>query len=151
MKRTISILNFIFALSFSFMKIQESYAKDSQEHTQKTIKFIVGEQEFLAVLYDTPAANALYERLPLTLTFEDFNGIEKIAYMDNKLPTKDEKQEFDPNVGDLCLYAPWGNLSLFYKDFRNSQGLISLGRLHSGIDFIAKQDNDFSVRIEAVK
>jgi hypothetical protein len=133
-------------LSITFLTIQESSAQD-----EKTIKFIIGEQEFLAVLYDTPAANALYERLPLTLTFEDFNGIEKIAYMDTKLPTEGEKMEFDPNVGDLCLYAPWGNLSLFYKDFRNSQGLVSLGRLKTEIDFFARQQNDFTVRIERVE
>lgn len=122
MKKLTIFLTVLF--SITFLTIQESSAQD-----EKTIKFIIGEQEFLAVLYDTPAANALYGRLPLTLTFEDFNGIEKIAYMDTKLPTEGEKMEFDPNVGDLCLYAPWGNLSLFYKDFRNSQGLVSLGRL----------------------
>lgn len=154
MKKTILFLIALLTFGFSFLSMlkgQESYAQNTQENTQKTIKFIIGEQEFLATLYDSPAANALYARLPLTLTFEDFNGIEKIAYMDDKLPITGEKQEFDPNVGDLCLYAPWGNLSLFYKDFRKSQGLISLGRLHSGIEFIASQHSDFTVRIEAVE
>lgn len=133
-------------LLFTFLTIQESSAQE-----EKAIKFIVNGQEFSAVLYDTPAANALYAQLPLTLTFEDFNGIEKIAYMDNKLPTAGEKMEFDPNVGDICLYAPWGNLSLFYKDFRNSQGLVSLGHLTNGIEFFAGQQNNFTVRIERVE
>ena len=73
---------------------------------------------------------------PLELTFEDFNGIEKIAYMDNELHTEGEPNEFDPDVGDLCQYAPWGNLSIFYKDFRNSNGLISLGHIDSCMDII---------------
>lgn len=151
MKKCILLFSMLLTFSFVLAAVSESYAQNRQEKTQKTIKLIVGEQEFPAVLYDSPAANALYARLPLTLTFEDFNGIEKIAYMDDKLPTAGEKQEFDPNVGDLCLYAPWGNLSLFYKDFRKSQGLISLGQLNAGIEFFAEQNSDFTVRIEAVK
>lgn len=141
MKKLIIFLTILF--SFAFLTTQESFAQKD-----RTIKFIVGEQEFLAALYDSPAANAFYAALPLTLTFEDFNGIEKIAYMDIKLPTEGEKMEFDPNVGDLCLYAPWGNLSLFYKDFRNSQGLVSLGYLKNGIEFFAGQQDDFIARIE---
>ena len=91
----------------------DSCAQKTQENNLKSIKLVIGEQEFSAILYDSPTANVLYERLPLVLTFEDFNGIEKIAYMDDKLPTAGEKQEFTPLAGDLCLYAPWGTLSLF--------------------------------------
>lgn len=144
MKKYIIFLGML--LAFTFLAIQKSSAQD-----EKAIKFIVGEQEFPAVLYDTPAANALYAQLPLTLTFEDFNNIEKIAYMDTKLPTEGDKMEFAPNAGDICLYAPWGNLSLFYKDFRNSKGLVSLGFLNNGIEFFAGQQNDFTVHIERVE
>ena len=98
-------------------------------------------------LYDTPAANALYNMLPLELTFEDFNGIEKIAYMDNELPTKGETEEFDPDIGDLCLYAPWGNLSIFYQDFRNSNELISLGHIDSGMEIIGNMNEDFTATL----
>lgn len=35
-----------------------------------------------------PRQMQLYDMLPLELTFEDFNHIEKIAYLDKKLPTK---------------------------------------------------------------
>ena len=86
--------------------------------------------------------------LPLELTFEDFNGIEKIAYMDNELPTEREPDAFDPDAGDLCLYAPWGNLSIFYKDFRNSNGLISLGHIDSGMEMIGSMNEDFSAMLE---
>ncbi|MCI9657370.1 MAG: hypothetical protein HFI14_02025 [Lachnospiraceae bacterium] len=40
---------------------------------------IVDGQEISITLYDIPAANALYDMLPLDLNFEDFNGIEKIC------------------------------------------------------------------------
>ena len=71
--------------------------------------------------------------------------------MDNELPTDGEPNEFDPDVGDLCLYAPWGNLSIFYKDFRNANGLISLGHIDSGMDVISGMNKDFSVLLEKAK
>lgn len=124
---------------------------ETSETGERKVKLTIDGQEFDVTLYDTPAANALYDMLPLELTFEDFNGIEKIAYMDNELPTDGEPDEFDPDVGDLCLYAPWGNLSIFYKDFRNSNGLISLGHIDSGMDIIGSMSGDFSASLEKAK
>lgn len=118
------------------------------ETEERKVKLTIAGQEYNVTLYDTPAANALYDMLPLTLTFEDFNNTEKIAYMDNELPTEGEPDEFDPDVGDLCLYAPWGNLSIFYKDFRNSNGLISLGYIDSGVDVIGSMSEDFYASLE---
>lgn len=63
---------------------------ETPETGERKVKLTIDGQEFDVTLYDTPAANALYDMLPLELTFEDFNGIEKIAYMDNKLPTEGE-------------------------------------------------------------
>lgn len=108
----------------------------------------VGGQEIMVELYDTPTANALYERLPMELSFEDYNGIEKIAYPADKLPAEGEPEGCKPEIGDLCLYAPWGNLSVFYQDFRYSKSLIKLGHLKSGMDTIAAQNGDFRVTLE---
>lgn len=134
-------------------QVQESSSGNTEapETGEQKAKLTIDGQEFDVTLYNTPAANALYDMLPLELTFEDFNGIEKIAYMDNELPTDGEPNEFDPDVGDLCLYAPWGNLSIFYKDFRNSNGLISLGHIDSGMDVISGMNEVFSVLLEKAK
>lgn len=59
-----------------------------------------------------------------------------------------DPEGFDPESGDLCLYAPWGNLSLFYEDFRYSEGLISLGKLETGVEILGAIEGDFIVRIE---
>lgn len=123
---------------------EDTEAPESQE---RKLKMLVDGQELDVTLYDTPAANALYDMLPLTLTFEDFGYTEKIAYLETQLPTEGEPDEFDPDIGDLCLYAPWGNLSIFYQDFRNSNGLISLGHIDSGMDVIANMQGDFSVTL----
>jgi hypothetical protein len=37
-------------------------------------------------------------------------------------------------VGDVAYYAPWGNLAIFYKEFRYSKGLIRLGRIDAGVE-----------------
>ena len=114
------------------------------------VKMNVDGQEIMITLYDTPVANALYEMLPLELTFEDFNGIEKISYLPEALPTDGEPDGCDPDVGDFCLYAPWGNLSIFYQDFRYSDDLILLGHLDSGIDIISSMIADTTVILEKI-
>ena len=101
---------------------------DTEDNSEQVILMTFGEQVFEIVLSDSPAVNSLYEMPPLTVTFEDFNATERIAYLTEPLNMEGEPREFDPDIGDFCWYEPWGNLSLFYKDFRNSNGLIS--RIH---------------------
>lgn len=125
--------------------------EEEEEQVEKKITLTVNNSTYDITLYDTPAANALYEMLPLDVTFEDFNGIEKIAYLDETLPTENEPDGFEPKTGDFCLYAPWGNLSIFYKDFRYSESLISLGHVESGMEEIASFQNDFEVHLDIKK
>lgn len=122
-------------------------AADSAQTGEKTIIMTVNGQDIEILLYDTPAANSLYEMLPLELTFEDYNGTEKISYLPEPLTTDGEPDSFDPDTGDFCLYAPWGNLSIFYQDFQNSSGLISLGRIEEGMDVISAMEGDFVVAL----
>lgn len=119
-----------------------------EKSMERKLKLTVGGQEFIITLYDTPAANALYDMLPLDLIFEDFNGVEKISYLSDGLPTEGEPDGCDPDVGDFCLYAPWGNLSIFYQDFRYSNSLIKLGRIDSGMDMISSMTENFSAVLE---
>lgn len=115
---------------------------------ERKLRMIVDGQQITITLYNTPAANALYDLLPLELTFEDFNGIEKISYLSEELPTDGEPDGCDPDVGDLCLYAPWGNLSIFYQDFRYSESLIMLGHVDSGMDIVSSMEENTAVVLE---
>ncbi len=128
---------------------QES--KSENEDMNKKLRMIVDGQEIIITLYDTPTANALYGMLPLELSFEDFNGIEKISYLPEKLSTEGEPDGCDPDVGDFCLYAPWGNLSIFYQNFRYSDSLIMLGHIDDGMDLISNMEEDMTVILEAYK
>ena len=73
-------------------------------------------------------AGSLQEKLPLNITLEDYKDTERIAYLDFKLKT-DGSDGYEPHRGDLCYYAPWGNLAFFKKDFRYSKDLFFIGRI----------------------
>lgn len=87
---------------------------------------------FTAGLYDNPSARDLATMLPLDLTIEDYSTNEKIAYLPRKLTEEGSGSFTSEAPGDLCYYAPWGNLVFFYAGYRFSRGLIRLGRLDGG-------------------
>lgn len=90
-----------------------------------------------ATLYATPTARDFASLLPLTLTLEDYAKTEKIGDLPRKLTREGAPAGADPSVGDIAYYAPWGNLALFYKDFRYSDGLILLGKLDGGAEALS--------------
>ena len=124
----------------------------TQMDESKKIRFLLEDgAEIIVALNDNPAADALYEMLPLELTFEEFNGTEKIAYMPEELPPDGSPDSYDPDVGSLCYYIPWGNLCFFYRDFRASSSLIPLGQVESGTEFLERLDLSSGVTAEAAK
>ena len=54
------------------------------------------------------------------------------------------------NVGDFSYYAPWGNISVFYKNFRYSNSLYKLGTIESGTEILGNMNGNFEVTIERV-
>ena len=74
--------------------------------------------------------------LPLELALKDYAATEKIADLPRALATDGAPATYAPLAGDICFYAPWGNLAIFYGDGEHSEGLVRLGRLDSGLDAI---------------
>ena len=107
--------------------------------------------EALMVLRDTPAGRDLRSLLPLTLDFEDYGGTEKISYPPRALSTTGTPGGCTPSAGDVTLYAPWGNLAIFYRDFRYSPGLLPLGRVQSGMDKLTGMKGPFKARLELAR
>ena len=121
----------------------------AMENTRR-IRFSLDDgAEIIVQLNDNPAADALYEMLPLELSFEDFNRTEKIAYLPEEIPSDGSLDQCDPAVGSLCYYIPWGNLCFFYQDFRASSSLIPLGQVETGAEFLAQLDLASRVAVEA--
>jgi hypothetical protein len=115
----------------------------SRDRTRKTdeastvnIRFRIGDKVATGTLEGGAAARDFVSQLPLTLTLEDYHSTELISYLPRKLSTTGEPEGIDPAVGDITYYAPWGNLALFYKDFGYSKGLVKLGRIESGLEFL---------------
>jgi hypothetical protein len=102
-----------------------------------------------ATLIDNATSRDFRSLLPLTLTLEDYAATEKIAYLPRKLSTEGVPPGFDPSVGDVTYYAPWGNLAIFHKDAPYAKGLIQLGRIESGLE-VLPVPGAIRVTIEAV-
>ena len=118
-----------------------------QEPTNVKVRFLFDKHKVDATLYDNPSARDFASMLPLDLKIEDYSNNEKIAYLPRKL-TEDGSGRFgNEQPGDLCYYAPWGDVILFYAAYRYSRGLIRLGRVDGGIEPMLTRGT-FPLRIE---
>ena len=121
------------------------------EEMKMKLQIQAGERILTATLYDNPATRALIVQLPLTLTLKDYNGTEKIADLPKKLPTTGAPDGFDPETGDIAYYAPWGNLAIFYRDFRYSQNLVLLGKIDGNGVAALQTANDLKVTFQRME
>jgi hypothetical protein len=104
-----------------------------------------------ATLDDTDAARAFAALLPLRLTLADYASTEKIAVLPGRLPTHEAPPTGTAGAaGELAYFPPWGNLAVFYRDFRYSHGLVRLGRLDGSAEALS-QPGAVSVRIERLE
>lgn len=118
-----------------------------QEETIMKIRIAFDGRDFTATLYNNPSARDLASMLPLDLTIDDYSNNEKIAYLPRKLTEEGSGPFTNEAPGDLCYYAPWGNLAFFYAGYHYSGGLIRLGRLDGGIEPLLAR-GEFPLRIE---
>lgn len=93
------------------------------------IEFVVGGKVYPGTLNDSGAAQALFERLPLEVTFEDFGSNERIAYVKPELSLSGKADHGAPKPGTFAVYEPWGNLYVFRVPFRASNDLFILGEV----------------------
>lgn len=89
-------------------------------------------------LLNNAAARRFSEMLPLSLTLDDYASTEKVADLGEKLPDDLMPAGFEPKAGDITQYAPWGNLAIFHKGFRYSDGLLKLGEIEQGLDVLRR-------------
>ena len=122
-----------------------------EDGRQVKVRLSLGEAEAVVLMDNHPACQDFLSLLPLTLTFRDYNGTEKISYLPRKLNTQDSPSSCKPSAGTFAYYAPWGNLAIFYHDFRQSNGLVPLGRIVSGMEKLAGMRGDFSMRMEKIE
>jgi len=102
-------------------------------------------------LWDNATARDLIAQLPLTLTFRDFNRVEKIAQLPRKLSMDGVPAGDDPFPHDIGYYNPSGNLVFYYDDVGYFTGIVRIGQFDSNMDVIVSQTSTFSARIELTK
>jgi hypothetical protein len=98
------------------------------------VRFSTVGGEIVVRLTDNPTSRDLVSQLPLTLTFEDHAGREKISYLPGRLTT-DGSPGSTPRNGNLFYYKPWGNIGV-YSDAPDGHDddVITLGTVESGMD-----------------
>ncbi|RWF50949.1 MAG: MFS transporter [Mesorhizobium sp.] len=120
----------------------------SQEPTNVRVRMTFKGLSMTATLYDNPTARDFASMLPLDLTIEDFSNNEKIVHLPRKLTEEGSGPFGNERPGDLCYFKPWGNLALFFADYR-WDGLIRLGRFDGGFEPLLVR-GEFPVRIERI-
>lgn len=114
----------------------------------KIIKLTTTNNQTIEIeLNNSPAANDLYNQLPLSIDLEDYSTNEKIFYPPNKLNTESTPKA-TPKIGTLAYYEPWGDVVIFYDDFRANNDLYELGHVISGEDIVSELSG--TVTIETI-
>ena len=121
--------------------------KSNAENMGRRVVMQFAEGQAVLILNNSKAADNLYNMLPLQLSFKDFNHTEKITYPPRSVHEGLRPEGHKPVKGDLCLYAPWGNLCIFYRDYSISADLFYLGRFEEGVELLEKQEQDFTVEL----
>jgi hypothetical protein len=122
--------------------------QDANSSDGTPIRITFGETVLTARLRDNATARDLAAQLPLTLTFSDFNNVEKIAPLPRELSLEGVPEGDDPVVGDIGYWSSDGNLVFYYGDVGFWNGIVRIGEFDGEMDAIERQSDDFSVTIE---
>ncbi len=114
---------------FARIVLPVCFALFSSTVMSQTIEFVVDNQAYPAELNGNDAAKSLVSQLPITLVFDNFGSLERIATPPKSLSLGSAPQECDPVRGTISYYIPWGNLAIFKGSFRHSPDLVPLGEM----------------------
>lgn len=141
----------VFALSALGTNTQSVARQDLAEGAFMQIQMQFQGKSFVLALENNATARDFYALLPLTLSFSDYVGKEKIARLEKSLNAQ-ESGEYNPQSGDFFYFAPWGNVGIFYDKQPPYKGLIKLGapkvEKESFITHLKVQKQDFILIIE---
>ena len=143
LKKSIFILGFMIVFQIIILAQNDTGGKTM-------IKMTFAGNEIYGEILNTRSGKEFLSQLPATLKFEDYNSTEKISYLQSKLSGQGEPEGFTPKRCDISYYMPWGNLAIFYRDFRYSRSLIKIGTLND-IDKLENMRGSFEVKIEVVE
>jgi hypothetical protein len=114
-----------------------------------TLRILVAGQTVTAELNDTPTAQDLARQLPLTITLDDFNNVEKVGALHQPLTMNGVPAGADPDINDIGYYAPTNGLVFYYGNVGYFNGIVRLGRLTAAdMQLIQRQTGTFPITIQ---
>lgn len=129
----------------------EASAPKTEQTADAKLSMQLADRKVTVTLADNAATQSLRSMLPAELEFKDFNNTEKIAYLPEKLNVNGAPKGHTPKAGDMCIYVPWGNICIFYHDYKFSSDLVYLGHVEQGLDALSSQTQDFKVKLAEAK
>ncbi len=125
--------------------------REEQEIASLKVKISVGDRTITATMEDNAAGKDFLSRLPLEVTLNDFNNTtEKIFYPEPALTLEGVKRSCAPVPGDITIYAPWGNVAIFCKNWSHSNELIKIGHIDGDGISALTVGGDIKVRFENI-
>lgn len=121
-------------------------ARNTQENSMK-LQIILDDKTITATLDGSQTSREFAALLPLTLQLKDYAGEEKISDLPSLLTTAGSPAGTAAKKGDITIFAPWGNLAIFYKPHGYVTGLIKLGQLDDP-DALPVHPDAYSARFE---
>ena len=122
---------------------------DTPDATSLKVNISVGDRTITTTIEDNAAGRDFLSRLPLEVTLEDYNNTtEKIFYPSPALATEGVTRGYAPTPGDITIYAPWGNVAIFCKNWSHSDDLIKIGRIDGDGIEVLNVGGNIHVKIE---
>jgi hypothetical protein len=115
------------------------------------VRITIGKTVLSAHLWDNATARSLIAQLPLTLSFRDFNGQEKVAHVPHALSMRGMPKSADPEQRDIGYFAPTQGLVFYYTNVGRFEGIARIGRFDGGVAGIKSRKSDFTARIELAR
>lgn len=128
---------------------EELNETNTPDVTSLKVNITVGNRTITATMENNAAGRDFLSRLPLEITLNDYNNTtEKIFYPDPKLTTEGVTRGCSPTPGDITIYAPWGNVAIFCKNWSHSNDLIKIGHIEGNGIAALTVGGDIQVKIE---
>lgn len=116
-----------------WFKVKVIRQSDSDRKAGNSVVLTVSGQSFQAVFYNNKTANALLEKMPMTLNMKELNGNEKYHFFDTEFPVN-EKSPGKISAGDIMLYGS-DCLVTFYKSHSTSYQYTPVGKIENAAGF----------------
>lgn len=115
-----------------------------------TITIAFDGREVHGTLADNPTARSLLKQLPLTLSFSDYGGQEKIARLPQPLSTEGTLTSSDAPALTIGYYVPDQALVLYYDNVGRFPGIVPIGTSETAVG-TSTQPEQFTATIREAR